>query len=118
MNLRLTLLISLLIPLSTFAAPPMRPILGSVHQIEGDQLQVCFKNAAPAVGTALASQAGYVPYKSSGATVYRTIGHARVIAVETSCATAELTDGHAKRYDHVIVVSAIAAKQGDCPCPC
>lgn len=119
MKLHLTLLASLLIPLTTVAAPPMRPSVGSVHQIEGNQLQVCFKYASPpAVGTPLAIQTGHVPYKSSGATVYRTVGHARVTVVEASCATAQLTEGRAKRYDRSVTVDAVAATQDNCQCPC
>jgi hypothetical protein len=119
MKPHLTLLAGLLIPLASVAAPATRPTVGAVHQVEGNQLQVCFRyDAPPAIGTTLAIQTGYVPYKSSGATVYRTIGHARVTAVESSCATAELADGHAKRHDRVVAVDVVATAQGDCHCPC
>lgn len=119
MKLHLTLLAGLLIPLTSVAAPATRPTVGAVRQVEGNQLQVCFKHdAPPAVGTTLVIQTGYVPYKSSGATVHRTIGHARVTAVEPSCAIAELADGRAKPYDRAVTVDAVAATQGECHCPC
>ena len=119
MKPHLTLFIGLLMPLATVAAPPVPATVGSVHQVAEDQLQVASSNAAaPTVGTALAIQAGHVPYKGSGATTYRTIGHARVIAAEASCVTAELADGHARRHDRAIVVHTIAFRHGDCRCPC
>ena len=81
---------------------------------------MCFKHTpAPDVGTSLAIQRGFVPYKSSGATLYKTIGHARVTVTEDSCVTAELVDGAAKRYDRVITTDRTAATQeGDRNCPC
>lgn len=121
MKLHLTsLAISLLLPIAAAAAPRERAPVGSVHQIADHQLQVCFKHTpAPDVGTSLAIQRGFVPYKSSGATLYKTIGHARVTATEDSCVTAELVDGAAKRYDRVITTDRTAARQeGDRNCPC
>ena len=86
MKLHLTsLAISLLLPIAAAAAPRERAPVGSVHQIADHQLQVCFKHTpAPDVGTSLAIQRGFVPYKSSGATLYKTIGHARVTVTEDS----------------------------------
>lgn len=121
MKLHLTsLAISLLLPITAAAAPRERAPVGSVHQISDHQLQVCFKHAPrPEIGTSLTIQRGFVPYKSSGATLYKVIGHARVTAAEDSCVTAELMDGTAKRYDRVITTNATAATQKDgrnCPC--
>ncbi|HEV8693503.1 MAG TPA: hypothetical protein VGQ93_04840 [Lysobacter sp.] len=121
MKFRLTsLTIGLLLPVAAAAATRDRIPVGSVHQISDHQLQVCFKHTPrPDVGTSLAIQRGFVPYKSSGATLYQTIGHARTTAAEASCVTAELVDGVAKRYDRVITTDTTAAAQkGDCRCPC
>lgn len=121
MKLHLTsLAIILLLPVAAAATPRDRAPVGSVHQISDHQLQVCFKHTSrPDVGTSLAIQRGFISYKSSGATLYRTIGHARVTAAEDSCVTAELVDGAAKRYDRVITTDATAATQkDDCDCPC
>lgn len=119
MKLHLTLLaISLLLPIAAAAALRERTPVGSVHQITDHQLQVCFKHTVrPEVGTSLAIQRGFVPYKSSGATLYKIIGHARVTAAEESCVAAELVDGIAKRYDRVITTDkTAAAPKGNCPC--
>ncbi|MUV13384.1 hypothetical protein [Noviluteimonas gilva] len=121
MKLHLTsLAISLLLPIAAAAAPRERAPVGSVHQVGDHQLQVCFKHTPrPDVGMSLAIQRGSIPFKSSGATLFKTIGHARVTATEASCVTAELVDGVAKRYDRVIMTDATAAtEKGDCRCPC
>lgn len=121
MKLHLTLLaISLLLPIAAAAAPRERDPVGSVHQVGDHQLQVCFEHTPlPDVGTSLAIQRGFMPIKSIGAPLFKTIGHARVTATDTSCVTAELLDGVAKRYDRVIEIDATAANQnGDCRCPC
>lgn len=99
----LAISLSLLVSFAATAAGRERPLVGSVHQIDGHRLLVCFKKATPPdVGTALDIQRGFVPYKSSGATLYRTVGHARVTAAaQPSCVNAELLDGDANRWDRV-----------------
>ena len=108
MKLHLTsLAVGLLLPITAAASQRERIEVGSVHRIDSKQLQVCFKHTPrPGVGASLAIQRGYIPYKGSGATMYRTIGHARVAVVEDSCVTAALVDGAAKRYDRAVTVGA------------
>lgn len=100
-----TLSVALFAILASFAAsasPRDRALIGSVSRIDGDQLLVCFrKTSPPEVGVSLDIRRGSIPYKSSGATVYRTIGHARVTAVadDKQCVNAELKDGRPYRFD-------------------
>ena len=108
MKLHLTsLAISLLLPIAVAAAPHERAQVGSVHQIGDQKLQVCFEHTPlPDVGASLAIQRGSTPIKGGGAPLFKTIGHARVIATEDSCVTAELVDGVARRYDRAIAMDA------------
>lgn len=108
MKLHLTsLAVGLLLPITAAASQRERTEVGSVHRIDAQQLRVCFKHSLrPDVGDSLAIQRGLIPYKGSGATMYRTIGHAHVTAAEDSCVTATLVDGAAKRHDRAVTVGA------------
>lgn len=107
MKCLLTSLAMSLVFLTSCATTPLareRPPVGSVHQIDGPRLLVCFKKTTPPdIGTALDIQRGSIPFKSSAPLpVYRTVGHARVTsAAEPSCVNAELQDGDANRWDRV-----------------